>query len=99
MEVKRRLGSIFLSQRLFTEKIVELAGMTSAKQTDLPLSLSHPLHEQRKVWIGKDIAAMNEVSYREVLGSLLVLATHTLPDQSTAVFMDGEHQEVPLTDH
>lgn len=59
MKVERRLGGIFLSQRPFSEKIVELAGTANAKPTDSPLPLSHPLYEKSKVWTIKDNAVIS----------------------------------------
>ena len=43
MKIERRPAGLFLSQRPFGEKIVDLAGMTNAKPTHAPLPLSHPL--------------------------------------------------------
>ena len=48
MNIERRPAGLFLSQRTFAEKIVDLAGMTNAKPTHAPLPLSHPLYEEKK---------------------------------------------------
>lgn len=42
---------------------------------------------------------MEGIPYREVLGSLLYLATHTRPDLATAVSMLGKYQQAPLMAH
>ena len=43
--------------------------------------------------------AMRDIPYREVLGSLLFLATRTRPDLSTAVSMLGKYQQAPMIEH
>ena len=99
MKMERRPDGIFLSQRPFSEKIVELAGMSNAKPTKSPLPLSHLLYEEKKKPSPKDITMMRDVPYRQVLGSLLFLATRTRPDLATAVSMLGKFQENPLVEH
>jgi len=87
MKIERRPAGLLLSQRPFSEKIFDLAGMTKAKPTRAPLPLSHPLYEEKIPPRPKDQEAMRDVPYREVLGSLLFLATRTRPDLETAVSM------------
>ena len=99
MKVERRPSGLFLSQRPFAEKIVELAGMTNAKPTHAPLPLSHPLYAEKKTPSPMDEEAMRNFPYREVLGSLLFLATRTRPDLATAVSMLGKYQEAPMVEH
>lgn len=99
IKIERGPYGMFLSQRPFTEKIIELAGMSTAKQTDSPLPLSHPLYEEKRLPTGQEQEAMTDVPYREVLGSLLFLATRTRPDLSTAVSMLVKYQEAPLPVH
>ena len=99
MKIERRPSGLFLSQRPFAEKIIELAGMTNAKPTHGPLPLSHPLYEEKKTRSPMDEEAMSNLPYREVLGSLLFLATRTRPDLATVVSMLGKYQEAPLVEH
>lgn len=97
--VDRSDNGIFLSQRPFTERIVELAGLTNAKPTPTPLLLSHPLYEKEDPLTDVDEAEMRHVPYRPVLGSLLYLATRTRPDIATAVSMLAKFQEAPAVRH
>lgn len=99
MKVDRTEQGIFLSQRPFAEKIVELSGMSKAKPTDAPLTLSHPLYKEKRDLSKDEVAAMKNVPYRQVLGSLLFLATRTRPDLSTAVSMLGKYQQAPMVEH
>ena len=99
MKIERRPAGLFLSQRPFGEKIVDLAGMTNAKPTHAPLPLSHPLYEENKTPTEKDLKAMRDIPYREVLGSLLFLATRTRPDLSTAVSMLGQYHQASMIEH
>ena len=99
MKIERRPAGLFLSQRPFAENIVYLAGMTNAKPTHTPLPLPHPLYEEKKTPTEKDLKAMRDILYREVLGSLLFLATRTRPELSTAVSMLGKYQQAPMIEH
>ena len=47
----------------------------------------------------KDLTAMRDIPFREVLGSLLFLATHTRPDLATAVSMLVKLQQASLVVH
>ena len=90
---------MFLSQKPFAEKIVELAGMTNAKPAKYPLPLSHPLYDEKTTPSEENLTAMQGIPFREVLGSLLFLATRTRPDLATAVSMLGKFQQEPLVKH
>ena len=99
MKIERRPAGLFLSQRPFAEKIVDLAGMTNAKPTHAPLPLSHSLYDENKTPTEKYLKAMRDIPYREVLGSLLFLATRTFSDISTAVPGLGKYQQYPMIEH
>ena len=99
MKIERLPNGLFLSQRPFAEKIIALAGMKNAKPTKTPLPLSHPLYKEKITPTRQDTDAMRNIPYREVLGSLLFLATRTRPDLATAVSMLGKFQQAPLVEH
>lgn len=86
---------IVLSQPGFTQKIIEMANLTTAKSTASTLPMIHVIYEKRKVCIQEEIDLMNKAPYREDLGSLLYLCTRTRPDTSTAVSMLGKFASSP----
>ena len=99
IKIERSAKGMFLSQKPFAEKIVELAGMTNAKPAKYPLPLSHPLYDEKTTPSEENLTAMQGIPFREVLGSLLFLATRTRPDLATAVSMLGKFQQEPLVKH
>ena len=99
MKIEHLPDGLFLSQRPFAEKIIELAGMKNAKSIKSPLPLSHPLYKEKTTPTKDEIDAMTGIPYREVLGSLLFLATRTRPDLATAVSMLGKFQQAPKVEH
>ena len=97
--VDRSDKGIFLSQKPFTDNLIEFAGLKTAKPTPTPLPLSHCLYEKTEEPTSEDSDEMRNVPYRSVLGSLLYLATRSLPDIATAVSMLAKFQEKPLPRH
>ena len=67
--------------------------MTNSKAIYSPLPLSHPLYNEKTTKADTDLTAMRDIPFREVLGSLLFLATSTRPDLATAVSMLGKFQQ------
>ena len=93
------MDGLFLTRKPFAEKIIVLAGMTSAKAIDSPLLLSFPLYNEKTTSTDKDWTAMRDITFREILGSLLFLATRTRPDLATAVSILGKLQQAPFVVH
>ena len=85
VKIERTVNGLFLPQKPFAQKIIDLAGMTNAKATDSPLPLSHPLYSEKKRPTDKEMTSMRDIPFREVLESLLFLAPRTSPDLTTAV--------------
>ena len=99
IKVERRTNGLFLSQKAYAERIVEKAGMEDAKVANTPLPLSHPLYEERTGTSDAEREFMRRAPYRQLLGSLLFLATRTRPDIATAVSMLAKFQSDPSIKH
>lgn len=99
IKIYRQSSGLFLTQRPYAQKIIELVGMKSAKSTEAPLPLSHPLYDKLTPSDQVVSAAMVAVPYRQILGTLLFLSTRTRPDLATAVSMLGKYQSDPAPQH
>ena len=99
IKVERRPDGLFLSQKAYAERIVEKAGMEDAKPASTPLPMAHPLYEPRTETTEADRKFMERAPYRELLGSLLFLATRTRPDLMAAVSMLAKFQADPGIKH
>ena len=69
------MNGLFLTKMPFAEKIIDLTGLTNAKTLDSTLPLSLPLDNEKPALTDKDLTSMQDISFREVLGSLLFLET------------------------
>lgn len=78
IKIDRTDSGIFLSQRPFTEKVIALVGLSTAKPTASPLPLSHYLYEVRRNRTAEEEEVMSAVPYRRVSGSLLFLSTRAV---------------------
>lgn len=99
IKVERKQNGVFLSQKAYTERIIEKAGMANSKPVKAPLTLGHPLYDQRVPLNEKEADEMSGVPYRAVLGALLYLSTRTRPDIATAVSLLGKFQAEPNPKH
>ena len=99
IKLERRPFGLFLTQRPYIEKIINLAGMQNASAADAPLPLSHPLYQVMEKRSESERTAIEHVPYRQVLGSLLFLSTRTRPDLATSVSMLGKFQAEPTIRH
>lgn len=71
-------GSIFITQRLYAEKILEKFGMAQLK------SVSTPIEGQIKDSDSKE-ALKEQIPYRQAVGNLMYLMTATRPDLAYAL--------------
>lgn len=99
VKIERTVKGLFLSQKAYTERVIDLAGMAKAKPGKTPLPLSHCLYEVRISPTADEITFMRDKLYRTVLGCLTYLSTRTRPNITTAVSLLGEFQEEPATRH
>lgn len=90
---------IFLSQRPFTNRVVELAEFADTKPTPTPLLLTQPLSDKEEPFTEIDEGEVRNVPYRSVLGSLLHLATRKRPEIVTAVSLLEKLLEAPAARH
>lgn len=96
---ERSHDGLFLSQKAYAERIGQNAGLGSAKPTETPLPLAHPLHEDRKPTFEPKKQERESVTFRELFGALLHLSTRTRPGVATAVPMLGKLQSDPGSRH
>ena len=99
ISVDRSEKGVFLSQKPFTDNLIEFAGLTTFNPTPTPLPLSHCLYEKTSEPTADDSEEMSNMPYRSVLCSLLYLATRSRPDIATAVSMLAKYQDKPLPRH
>ena len=95
IKIDRSPNGLFLSQRAYTERLINAAGMTDAKPKRTPLPLAHKLYEKPMPTTDADKLTMRGKPYREILGALLYLSTRTRPDIATAVSLLGKFQADP----
>lgn len=87
------------SQCAYANHIIELAGLTTAKKTTSPIPMGYVLYEARMRLLEKENYAMERTPYREIVGSLLYLATRTRIDIATAVSLLGKFNSSPAPQH
>ena len=95
ISIIRKPDGIFLSQKAYTEKLIEAAGMTNCKPAKSPLPLHHPLYAKRETVTETARAKMDYKPFRSLLGGLLYLSTRTRPDVTTATSMLAKVQNDP----
>ena len=97
MEVTRdsQSGDIFLSQQRYTQDLLERLQMDWAKPKLVPLSEGTRLTAKD----GDPLDADQHYKYREIVGSLMYLATQTRPDLSQSVGALARHFAAPTTAH
>ena len=99
IKLNRGPEGLHLSQRAYIERLIKAASMEKAKACLTPLPLAHCLYQERKPTTAEDRLLMRNKPYRELLGTLLYLATRTRPDIATAVSMLGKFQADPGPSH
>lgn len=99
LKIERTVKGLFLSQKAYTERVIDLAGMAKAKPCKTPLPLLHCLYEVRKSPTADETNFMRDRPYRAVLGCLIYLSTRTRPNIATAVSLLGKFQEEPAPRH
>jgi hypothetical protein len=86
MKIKRNEdGSIQLSQRAYTERVLERFKMSDAKPRSTPLPYGLTLSIDDMPQSEEEIREMKQIPYREALGSLMWLQVATRPDLSFTV--------------
>ena len=76
----RSTKSLFISQKIYTRNVIEKFGMSGAKSVSVPADPSTILYP-----VENDEKCLNDVPYREAVGSLMYLATCSRPDLAYAV--------------
>ena len=94
ISIIRKPGGIFLSQKAYTKKLIEAAGMTNCKSAKSPL-LHHPLYAKRETLTETALAKMDDKPFLSLLGGLLYLSTRTRPDVTTVTSMLAKFQNDP----
>lgn len=97
--VDYRPDGLFWSQKAYTERIISIADMSSAKLEKCPFPLSHPLNEESQAFTENEKTKMDNVPYRELLGMLLYLYTWTRPENSVTVSLLGTFQAINRPEH
>ena len=83
-----------MSQKLLIKSILDKTGMTDCK------TIKTPLVPKEAIWpTGQDDIPVNSTKYREVIGMLSYLATHTRPDITHAVSKLAQFQVNPCERH
>lgn len=90
---------IFLHQWSFVEKIIWLARIDTAIPLCIPLFQTHCLYDAPSVPTDYEAIVINDVPFKEIIGSLLLLLTRTTPDFFTGVFMLGKVYSDPFPEH
>jgi len=75
IERDRDARTLHISQPAHAQQLVEKVGLTAAKGRDLPISTADQVTAA-----GTGLDEKGQALYREVVGSLLYLSTHTRPD-------------------
>jgi hypothetical protein len=91
IEVKQEHGEITLSQRAYSEKILERAGMSGCNACHTPMEVRLKLKKD-------DEAKMDATEYRSVIGCLRYLV-NTRPDIAQAVGVASRFMESPSQQH
>jgi len=81
MNFERTSTSMFISQKLYTQKVIDKFGMKDAKQMQTPMM---PMNSKFAVENGTQ-AKQQSVPYQSLVGALLWLANTTRPDIAFAV--------------
>ena len=82
---ERRTSGLFLTQRPYVEKITTVEGLHNAEPEEVPLPFSHKLYEVMCERSEAERADIESVSYRQVLGTVLLLSNQTGQDLATVV--------------
>ena len=98
--IERHAGGYSLSQRGYTEKILDSFNMCGAKPVATPMDpAKHAVLTERVERTEAESAAMASVPYRKLVGMLLYLATHTRPDIAFATAILARHMASPRPVH
>lgn len=101
MKIERdgETGDIRLSQRAYSERIIERFRMTDAKPHSTPLPAGLVLSAEDMPKTREELDDMKNVPYREALGSLMWLQVATRPDLSYAVNLLSRFANNPGRSH
>ena len=95
----RSNGRLWLTQRSYLEKIVELFGMGNAKAVSTPLANHFKLSNAQCPKSEEDIAEMKLIPYASAVGSLMYVMVCTRPDIAHAVGLVSRFKSNPGKEH
>ena len=105
MQIKQdhKTGNITLSQEAYAKKCLEKFGMSPCTTTRVPLPpntyLTHKSEECKEQDENEKLSKEEQDLYREIVGSLNYLATHTRPDLCISVGQLGKSMQGPTRTH
>lgn len=99
LSIDRTSKLIVLSQQAFSENLVELPELTSAKPVPIPLPLSRSLYKRREPLTNAEQEKIRHVPYRSMLESFLYLAARSRLDISAAVSMLANYRGMSAPEH
>ena len=86
---------IFITQEKYAEKVLERFKFDAARPSKTPMEANTSLRHADRPELPSEIAAMANIPYREVIGSLMYLMVGTRPDLATLIRETSQHLTNP----
>ena len=91
----RKVGTLFLSQKTYIEKLLERFGMQDANSVSTPLAAHFKLSTALSPQTEEEVERMSRVPYASAVGSLMYAMVCTRPDISQAVSVVSRYMANP----
>lgn len=91
----RKVGTLFLSQKMYIEKLLERFGMQDVNSVSTPLAAHFKLSAALSQQTEKEVEHMSRVPYASAVGSLMYAMVCTTPDISQAISVVSRFMENP----